>query len=58
MDTEKIMCPLTESMIDEYECYLICEAAEGMIPANEMPGKQDFTIESKICSNCSNHKVD
>lgn len=55
MDTRNIMCPLTESNIDEYTCYLICEAAEGMLPENEMPGRQGFETERKICLDCPNH---
>lgn len=58
MATKKYICPLTDLPIDEYECYLVSEAAEGMIPSNEMPGKQDFEIESKICLKCSKHSVE
>lgn len=58
MDIKNIFCPLTKSKIDEYSCYLISEAAEGNIPENEMPGKQDFKKEQEICMNCSHHDID
>ena len=58
MDIKNIMCPLTETKIDEYACYLICEAAEGNIPENEMPGRQEFKREQEICLKSQHHDVD
>ena len=49
MGIKNKLCPLTKNEIDEYSCYLICEAAEGNIPDNEMPGIKEFDIESEIC---------
>ena len=58
MDINNILCPLTGKEIDEYSCYLICDAAEGNIPNNEMPSIKEFEIESKICKKCKYHDID
>ena len=58
MDTNKVECPLLEDEIEEYSCYLICEAAEGNIPTNEMPGRQSYEKESGICKKCKYHIVE
>lgn len=58
MDTKTIRCPLTETNIGEYDCYLISEAAEGNIPENEMPCVQSYDIERAICLKCKFHNVD
>ena len=58
MGIKNKLCPLTKNEIDEYSCYLICEAAEGNIPNNEMPGIKEFDIESEICKRCKYHNID
>lgn len=58
MDIKKVQCPLTQSLINEYECYLIAEAAEGNIPKTEMPGINEYEIEKKICIKCIFHNID
>ena len=58
MDTRDIRCPLTKEYIDEYSCYLICEAAEGMVPENEMPGIKKYEEEKEICIKCRYHNTD
>lgn len=58
MGTNLILCPLTNTKIDEYACYLICEASEGNIPRDEMPCLNSFEQESKVCKNCKYHNID
>lgn len=58
MDTKEILCPLTNTLIDEYACYLICETAEGNMPENEMPCIKSFEEESKVCNRCKYHDTD
>lgn len=58
MDTNYIFCPITNSKIDEYSCYLICEAVEGNIPQSEMPNIKKYDEERKICQNCKYHSID
>ena len=53
-----ILCPLSNTHIDEYSCYLICEAAEGMLPKSEMVGIKPFEEERDICIKCKYHNVD
>ena len=56
--SKNIRCPLSNSYIDEYSCYLICEAAEGMLPKSEMVGIKPFEQERDICINCKYHNVE
>jgi hypothetical protein len=58
MGTNMILCPLTNTKIAEYDCYLICEAAEGNIPENEMPCINNFEQERKVCIECKYHNID
>ncbi|MBQ2669360.1 MAG: hypothetical protein IJG06_01120 [Clostridia bacterium] len=58
MDIKAVHCPLTDTEIDNYQCYLYCEAAEGNIPENEMPLFKSFEEESKICNKCKYHSID
>lgn len=57
-NTKIVKCPLTETDIDGYECYLICEAAEGNISQDEMPCMQDYDIEREICLKCKFHGLE
>lgn len=57
-NTKKVNCPLLETDIDGYECYLICEAAEGNISRDEMPCIQDYNVEREICLNCKFHVLE
>lgn len=54
-NTKIVKCPLTETDIDGYECYFICEAAEGNMSQDEMPCMQDYDIERDICLKCKFH---
>ena len=58
MYIKDVRCPLTKTSINEYACYLISEAAEGNIPRNEMPCKQQYDIEKEICLNCKFNDID
>ena len=58
MDIKVVYCPLINTRIDDYQCYLYCEAAEGNIPENEMPLLKSFEEESSICIGCKYHSID
>ena len=58
MAIDLILCPLTDTEINEYTCYLICEAAEGNIPSNEMPCINSFEEERNICMKCKYHSIE
>lgn len=57
-NAKKVKCPLIETDIDGYECYLICEAAEGNISQDEMPCIQNYEVEREICLKCQFHGLE
>ena len=58
MNVNNIFCPLTNTEIDDYQCYLYCEAVEGNIPENELPQNYDRDKDRKICTACQHHSID
>ncbi len=57
-NTSMVTCPLTDTDIDRYECYLISEAAEGNISIDEMPCAMDYDSAREICLNCAFHHLE
>ena len=58
MSGNMVLCPLTNTEIEEYDCYLICEATEGNIPQNEAPCINSVEEESRVCRECEYYNID
>lgn len=54
-----IDCPLKKKQIEEYECYELSMASEGLAPKTYLSDDKEKVDEmKKICLSCPNHRND
>lgn len=54
-----IKCPLKKKQIEEYDCYELSMAAEGLAPSKYLSeNKLEIEKLKKICLECPNHRED